>query len=298
MTLSVSWLYLLTFIVLMAVPIAFMERLYRKRKERFFPFSDKLLRPPGYSAGQKSDELKLDLAIHLLGCFFLAYVSCAFIFLVDSLLIKIFGGLLVIGEIYLLKRSKDILNNLNKWGLGYAGELAVGQSLNQLMLESYHVFHDLEMDGKFNIDHVLVGRNGVFAIETKAKTKVKTRAGKKTYNVKYNGSALFFEDSPDFPHTKFIEQTLRQAQSLRKELTSSTGHEVKVIPVLVLPGWKFELKIDQNNAKVKLLNHNKLDALKNLKTGVQLENSEITRIIHQLKQKCEDLDMNRGRWED
>ena len=290
-----TFLFGLTLFVLVSAPVAFMERLIKKQKDHNFPFSDKLSRPAGYSVGKKVDNLRLELFTHLFGSIVIAYITCIFLFLTNSLLLKIVAICLIFFEIYLLVRAKKILEDLNNHSLVYAGELAVGQSLSQLMLDGYHVFHDLPFQN-YNIDHILVGKNGVFAIETKAKTKRRNNKGKKLFNVDYDGDALFFENNPLFPHRKFLEQASNQANSLEKELTSSTGDKVKVIPVLVLPGWQFNLKVDQNKVRVKLLNHNKLEALLRLKTNIQLNETEIKRIIHQLKQKCEDVDLNKGKW--
>lgn len=294
--------HFLTLLVLLAAPIAFMERLFKKQKERFFPYSDKLSRPPGYSASQKRDEIKFDLLVHLFGCTFIAYLASGFLFMVDNVFIQVLGVLLIVGELYLLKKCKDLLKKFNNWSLGYAGELAVGQSLNQLMLEGYHVFHDIQIESnnkrKFNIDHVLVGSNGVFCIETKAKTKPKAGDGSKLYKVEYNGSALFYEDKPNIPIIKDLQQAKRQAEWLHEELTGLMAENIRVIPVLVIPGWEFKLKKDQNKMDVKLLNHNSLGSIPKLKTQVQLDNKKINQIIFHLKKKTMDLDMNKGRWED
>src|SRR5690606_23533501 len=54
--------------------------------------------------------------------------------------------------------------------LGMEGERAVGQFLERLREDGYHVFHDV-VAVNFNVDHVLVGPAGVFAIETKTWSK-------------------------------------------------------------------------------------------------------------------------------
>jgi hypothetical protein len=299
---SSTLLYLLTLLVLLAIPVAFIERLLKKQKERFFPYSDKLPRPPGYSASQKRDEIKLHFISYLLGCIFIGYLASVFLFMVDSVFIKVFGGLLICAEIYLLIKCKKLFEELNKWSLGYAGELAVGQSLNQLMLNGYHVFHDLEVESKnkkkFNLDHVIVGGNGVFCIETKAKTKPKASDGSKVYKVEYNGNALFYEDKPNIPVTRDLKQAKRQANWLHEELTGLMGENIEIIPVLVVPGWEFKLRKDQNKMNVKLLNHNSLASIPKLKTGIKLSDKKMSQIVFHLKKKTIDLDMNRGRWED
>ena len=53
------------------------------------------------------------------------------------------------------------------------GERVVAEHLNQLIAEGYTVFHDVPCGFKkgkkmlFNIDHLLVGKKGIFAVETK-----------------------------------------------------------------------------------------------------------------------------------
>ena len=51
--------------------------------------------------------------------------------------------------------------------LGLDGEVGVGQFLDEYCRErGYKVLHDLQGDG-LNVDHVLIGPGGVFAIDTK-----------------------------------------------------------------------------------------------------------------------------------
>ena len=82
-------------------------------------------------------------------------VASAFIFLLAGC------GALVYYVVQILRLARTSLN----YRLGLEAEMAVGQELNQLLRHGYWVFHDLPAD-KFNIDHVVVGRNGVFAVET------------------------------------------------------------------------------------------------------------------------------------
>lgn len=72
--------------------------------------------------------------------------------------------------VYCLTNLLKHLNLRRSYQLGYEGEIAVGQELNQLMLDGYRVYHDFPGD-KFNIDHIVVGPPGVFAVETKARSK-------------------------------------------------------------------------------------------------------------------------------
>src|SRR5688572_1213217 len=60
--------------------------------------------------------------------------------------------------------------------LGFTGERVVGEELNQFLASGFRVFHDVPFDN-FNIDHVLVGPPGVYAVETKARRKPATIKG-------------------------------------------------------------------------------------------------------------------------
>jgi hypothetical protein len=61
------------------------------------------------------------------------------------------------------RRLLPIARRLNR---GERGELHVADVLEELRADGYKPIHDIIGDG-FNVDHVLVGPGGVFAIETK-----------------------------------------------------------------------------------------------------------------------------------
>ena len=115
---------------------------------------------------------------------------------------------------------------------GLAAELAVAQSLTRLVGQDAFVFHDFPAD-KFNIDHIVVGRSAVFAVETKSRRKP-AATGKASARVGYDGSRLTF---PDHVETKPVEQAAYQAKWLQTFLASGVGEPVRVVPVLSLPGW-------------------------------------------------------------
>ena len=69
--------------------------------------------------------------------------------------------------------------------------MAVGQELDQLMRQGAATFHDLPAE-QFNIDHVVVAAEGVFAVETKGFTKPNQGRGKADATVVYDGETLRF----------------------------------------------------------------------------------------------------------
>lgn len=116
-------------------------------------------------------------------------------------------------------------------------ELLTGQCLTQVMSEGGIVFHDFPADG-FNIDHIVIGKSAVFAVETKSRMKP-AAGGKDAARVVYDGEVLRF---PEHCETKPVEQAARQADWLRRFLASGVGEPVPVIPYLALPGWFVDSK--------------------------------------------------------
>jgi Nuclease-related domain len=78
---------------------------------------------------------------------------------------------------FLTYRLWKLLNERRRIRLGFEGERHVGEALNQLMLAGYRVFYDFLITDKprriRNIDHIVIGADGVFAVETKTRRKMK-----------------------------------------------------------------------------------------------------------------------------
>ncbi len=55
-------------------------------------------------------------------------------------------------------------------GVGARAETEVGQDLEKLHKDGFYVFHDWLPEGRGNVDHFVVGPQGVFAIEGKGWT--------------------------------------------------------------------------------------------------------------------------------
>jgi hypothetical protein len=140
-----------------------------------------------------------------------------------------------IASIWSAYRLWKVLNLRRRIRLGFEGERHVGEALNQLMLVGYRVFHDFLITDKprsiRNIDHIVIGPNGVFAVETKTRRKVKGENGAK---VTVLDNALQYPWGRD-------QRDLAQAQEdstwLAEWLSKMSNEPVKVGSILVLPGW-------------------------------------------------------------
>jgi hypothetical protein len=119
---------------------------------------------------------------------------------------------------------------------GWTAEQVTGQQLNRLIAQGCHVLHDLPAEAG-NIDHIVIGPRGVYAVETKSFRKPKgvTEDPKHPgHQVRYDSACLRF---PDFTTRAPLEQAARQARWLERTLRNALGRAVPVIPALALPGW-------------------------------------------------------------
>ena len=170
--------------------------------------------------------------------------------------------------------------------LGLKGERLVGEMLNELMKDGFDVFHDfpLEPDGKSpNIDHIVVGPNGVFAIETKTWRKPKETSGGKNWEVTFDGKQLKF---PHFTTNKGIGQATQNARLLSKHLSASTDEKVRAVPILALPGWFVSSKsIDP----LSVLNPKQIRSAI-LAKDKMIDESLQKKIAYQLELRCRDVE--------
>ncbi len=255
-------------------------------KRRNSPFTGEFLRGPGESLRKHIEEERYDLVSYILSLMMIPIMFA--LWLPSSITNRALSAGILFIILVLLFIFYKIFNKSKEYRkimLGYEGEVAVGQELNHLMKEGYYVFHDLPFDG-FNIDHVVIGRTGVFVVETKARAKPDTGDGRRDARVKYNGNRL---DFPDWKETKPIEQARLNAQSLSKWLSSAVGERMVVQAVVAVPGWFVERT---GKSDVSVYNGHQREALSLfLKQGVQkLNDAQVQRIVHQIDKKCRDIE--------
>jgi hypothetical protein len=115
---------------------------------------------------------------------------------------------------------------------GILGERIVGQLLEGLRTFGCKVYHDISENG-FNIDHVIIGPHGVFAIETKTPSKPARDAV-----VAFDGETVTIGGFA--PDRDPIVQARAVARHVRKILREMSGMDPRVTPVLLYPGWFVE----------------------------------------------------------
>lgn len=131
--------------------------------------------------------------------------------------------------VYRLYRLRAEFKNLN---LGERGERHVSDVLRRLRPRDYITFDDL-LFRDVNVDHVVVGPSGVFAIETKA------------YSVFGNGSAgIDANGALRLSGKTVLKNPLKQARASAAQVSLELGRYLRrkiwVEPVVILPGWKID----------------------------------------------------------
>ena len=278
-------------ILSIVVIVLYLLRKSRQIKGHRSPFTDNFLRSPGESLNRQILEItdrvteNLVLLITTPILLFAIYISNLH-FGNSTLSTWTFTIYLIAGICFIFYSLINLINLLNlrrSCQLGYESEIAVGQELNQLMRDGYYVYHDFPA-GKFNIDHIVVGTSGIFAVETKARSKPTSKDRKADAKVRYDGKCLRFPNGTD---VESLEQARRQAEWLSKWLRTAVGEAVKVRPVLALPGWFVE-RIASGGIRV--INPKNFRSISKPKDGDFLSDQMISRIVHQLEQKCRDVE--------
>jgi Nuclease-related domain len=259
-------------------------------RRRRSPFTGDFLRNPGHTLLQQWDDARRDV---------MAYMSASMSMplLLFSVPVAqawwsqrpiptgvwVFHGVIALGlSIVLGSKLVQAMRRAQHLRLGYEGELAVGQELNQLMSVGYRVYHDFPADG-FNVDHVVIGPTGVFAVETKARRKLVTGDGRADAQVEYTGQVLRF---PSWSDRKTLDQTERQAQWLSRWLSSAVGESVPVRAAVALPGW---FVTQTGRGDILVFNGKRPDTVFPKVRGTPMSPEMIQRIAHQVEAKCRDV---------
>jgi len=258
------------------------------------PLTSHLLRPPGESLRKKIEILDERFTNQ----FLLIFICCVWIGFMCWLgmsspfpwipeCFAVVGlGTFVIFAI----RLNATLHLLKDYQLGFLGERAIGEELNQLLAHGWKVFHDVEFNENpsqkpFNVDHVVVGSGGVFAIETKTRRKRVNRHKNDVPNiVTYDGARLQY---PWGTENFGVRQARDGAVHLSGWLTSKLKETVTVQAVLALPGWSVSRKAGGDLSVISGKEIASLFRGEHRKAKISL--AMVNAIVALLDQKCRDV---------
>ena len=105
-------------------------------------------------------------------------------------------------------------------------ELTVGREINLLLRDGFYVFHDVP-EGSGNVDHVVVGLSGVFAVESVGRPVPDLGRGFIDAKVIYDGENLFFPPK-NVRESEAVKQSRRQAIAMERWLGDALGWSVQV----------------------------------------------------------------------
>ena len=266
-------------------------KFFAEKKKRKNPLTSNLFRSPGESLRKKIEDINDDLIIQFILVavmpllVYSMHISESYLKGTKETTFRITFSILLalVFTIFPLYKIFRLWNRRLRLRLAHEAEMAAGQELNNLMRNGYHIYHDFVAD-KFNIDHVIVGPSGVYAVETKARTKPITGNGRSDAEVLYDGKLLKF---PKWMESKPMEQANAEADWLMNWLSSAIGDRVDVLPVVTLPGWYVRRT---GSGGMSVINPKQIYSVVKQRNGPVLSESMILRIVHQLDQRCRNLE--------
>ncbi|MFW8600542.1 nuclease-related domain-containing protein [Desulfobacterota bacterium M19] len=276
------------FITFCALPAWLVFKLYDKKIDtKKSPLNIDLLRSPGESLQEQIDDINRDISLNLLIIpiipVFIYSVALSNYFFSTSktslFQIISYSIFIILSTIYFCHSIYKLLNKKNLLRLGLECEVAVGQDLQNLIRYKFKVYNDFQTEN-FNIDHIVIGPTGVFAIETKGRSKF-AKHENNNWKLEFDGQKLIF---PGWIEAKPVEQALRQADWLKNWLRKATAENVNVKPVLAIPGWYITRK-----AKSNLLIYNGKNSTFLANGDVVLSDKQIQTISFQIEKECRNI---------
>lgn len=274
------------FWLLVWVMVSIKKRTTLRRKN---PINTHLLRSPGQSLLIEAEDISIDLFSYLFITPFISLYFYAYYLSSNktNTLLILLGISLLLALLFIGQKIIKLFNKREKLRLAYDAELAIGQELNLLMRQGFYVFHDVNLKNtlsEFNIDHVVVGKSGIFAVETKGRSKPMNSDGDHGFKVSFDGYKLMF---PQWDETDPIEQARRQSKTLEKWLSSSIGEPVTVKAVIALPGWFITTT---KKTDIAVINGKNSDKFFNVSKEAELTEKQVKQIAHQLESLCRNVE--------
>ncbi|AOS45462.1 Nuclease-related domain protein [Lacunisphaera limnophila] len=202
-----------------------------------------------------------------------------------GLTVLVFIGSFYVAVRWFAKKTEEMSNRY----LGYFGERIVAEHLEPLKGQGWRILHDVPFQNngtKFNLDHIAIGPQGVFAIETKTRRKGNARPGFDDHRVFFDGRDLEWPWGND---NHGLEQAERNAMELTKVIKAETDERVHVTPILTLPGWFVEPRPSRATRMCRVTNPKGLT--KFLPSGpAVLDAAKIAAIATKLEARCRDVE--------
>ena len=265
------------------------------RKKDRPPEEFKLLRSAGETQRRRVQKADENLFVYFFGGAFVPLVIASLVLLLAIRLPKrlvpvgaaVAAVLFFVGTVCAIIVLLRFLNRRRNDLLGYLGERAVAEHLEALRESGYRIFHDVPCEGRkknFNIDHVVVGKTGVTAIEVKTRRKKKGRPGFEEHVVTYDGQRLIWPWGED---RCGIDQVRAEADWLRDFIAKRTGLHIEPKPILAFPGWFVKESAVET---FRVASHKVVSSIVREWKPQPLTPEQIDLISRQLDERCRDVE--------
>jgi hypothetical protein len=132
-----------------------------------------------------------------------------------------------------LRRNGEVAREMRKMEQGLAGEITVGNEIEELRAMDFEPFHDIPSFGRdghtTNIDHVIVGKKGIFTIETKTLSR-------------HPGDSLRYENGSFWLSGQSVSLVQPRAEShfIQVQVKKRLGKSFSVQAIMLFPGLRVD----------------------------------------------------------
>jgi len=187
------------------------------------------------------------------------YLQLGFLFLVSGY------AAFFLGKIVLARYQLQFLRDAN---------VAIGHQLQQISVQGTRVYHDVGTSAGI-VDHVIIGQNGIYAINVVARRSSKRAHARLRDNViEYSNSKA----------NHSIVDIAAKTSRLQKEFRQLLGHKVRVRSVIAIPGWDIG---EQSTDDYLLVNERTIAMLSGWKDNTDhLMNEDVDVLQRELMSRC------------
>lgn len=190
---------------------------------------EKLLRFPAQALDDKIDDINYKFTSIL--------IVVTTIFSIFSILIS--GWFLLLNLVFIFFWSSWYIKEVRSYKLGRDGEKAMAQYLHMIAREgkNIYIYHDIVRENRYNIDHIVLSKQGIFIIDTKTYSKQKkaknkiSSYGKNLYrnNYKIDGDLIY--------------QIKGQAKWLNEQIEKELNKTYEIRCTIAFIGWYVDIKL-------------------------------------------------------
>lgn len=211
-------------------------------------------------------------------------------------------GIILLFFIYLLPLSIIFfiigflfIKKYKTWHSGAIGEETVIFILNELRKEGYYNIPDVKLDKFGNIDHVVIGKNGVFVIETKNHKGFIEGKGDDWKQIKVGRKGTVYTgDNFGNPSKQAKRNALKVSNLVLKNSEYIFGKQLNhfwVEPIVIFTNPDSRLNI--RDPTVTILKDRKLNNfIKSYPPKIFLRPEEIKKIVHVILRENENKELN------